>query len=74
MDDDEHLTVVPERPIWLTLTMCRRDNKKESLSEQLFIRFPFLLVELEMDTENVVEMEGQQTILKNPISMDKMDR
>lgn len=31
------------------------------------------LAELEMDTENVVEMEGQQTILKNPIS-DKMDR
>lgn len=37
-------------------------------------RFSFLLSELEMDTENVVEMEGQQTILKNSGSHEKIDR
>lgn len=36
--------------------------------------FYFTFVELEMDTENVIEMEGQQTILKNFTSHDKIDR
>lgn len=40
----------------------------------LILRFLSLFAELEMDTEDVVEMEGQQTILKSPISLDKMDR
>jgi hypothetical protein len=37
-------------------------------------KFCLLFAELELDTENVVEMESKQTILRNPISLDKMDR
>lgn len=33
-----------------------------------------LFLELEIDTENVIEMEGQQTILKNPSCLNKTDR
>lgn len=40
----------------------------------LLNKFLFILSELEMDTENVVEMEGQQTILKNAINHEKLDR
>lgn len=36
--------------------------------------FHFIFLELEMDTENVIEMEGQQTILKNFSNHDKIDR
>lgn len=32
------------------------------------------LTELEMGTENVVEMQENQTILHNPVSMDKMEK
>lgn len=39
----------------------------------VFFLFQFFL-ELEMGTENVVEMQENQTILHNPVSMDKMEK
>ncbi len=37
--------------------------------------FSFLPVELELGCDNVIEMEGQQTILKHPENgLDKIDR
>ncbi|EFN63763.1 Kinesin-like protein KIF13A [Camponotus floridanus] len=35
---------------------------------------PFNRRELELGTQCVVEMTGQQTILQHPITMDKIDR
>ncbi|EZA47845.1 Kinesin-like protein KIF13A [Ooceraea biroi] len=35
---------------------------------------PFSRRELELGTQCVVEMTGQQTILQHPITMDKIDR
>ncbi|CRK92708.1 CLUMA_CG006254, isoform A [Clunio marinus] len=35
---------------------------------------PYSRRELELDNENVIEMKGQQTILKHPDSLEKMDR
>ena len=34
----------------------------------------FSFPELELATENVIEMNGTQTILKYPASLDKMER
>lgn len=46
----------------------------EIILEWILNDFFSFFSELEMDTENVVEMDGQQTILKNSLNHDKMDR
>lgn len=38
------------------------------------ITFLYIFAELELRTECVVKMEGQQTILENISAMDKKDR
>lgn len=46
---------------------------EESFTDILFF-FSLFLTELELGTECVVTMEGQQTILQNPTNLEKMDR
>lgn len=40
----------------------------------LSVFFYFYFTELELGTECVVSMEGQQTILQNATNLEKMDR
>lgn len=38
------------------------------------VSLSYLVTELELGTQCVVEMTGQQTILQHPTTMDKIDR